>query len=243
MKEQPSYYAIVPASVRYDKDLNANEKLIYGEITALSNKKGYCWSTNNYFAELYEVHKKTVSRWINNLGDKGYISIQLIYSEHSKQVKQRRLYINDSPINSVMVRGDRTKVARGVHADAEEELSTTSSNITSSNTSAELTERFESLWKLYPRKQGKKDAQRHYEKAIKEGTTDQEIEEGIKSYVKEIELTNTARQYIRHGSAWFNQRGWEDEYLVEGKQSYKPIDSSTTSASAVFNDIFDSKGE
>lgn len=33
-----SYYAIIPATVRYLKVLKANEKLLYGEITSLSNR-------------------------------------------------------------------------------------------------------------------------------------------------------------------------------------------------------------
>lgn len=64
---QPSYYSIMPAYVRYDKDLKPNEKLLYSEITALSNKFGYCTASNNYFAPLYDVSKETVSRWISHL--------------------------------------------------------------------------------------------------------------------------------------------------------------------------------
>ena len=40
-KEQPNYYAIIPATVRYEKNLKSAEKLLYGEITGLANKSGY----------------------------------------------------------------------------------------------------------------------------------------------------------------------------------------------------------
>lgn len=43
MNEKPGYYAIIPAGVRYDKQLPQGAKLLYGEITALTNKNGYCW--------------------------------------------------------------------------------------------------------------------------------------------------------------------------------------------------------
>lgn len=88
-----SYYAIIPADVRYDTNLNANSKLIYGEITALANEKGYCWASNDYFSSLYGVSKKTISLWIKDLKDHGYIDVKLIYKEGSKQIVNRYLQI------------------------------------------------------------------------------------------------------------------------------------------------------
>ena len=66
MTEQPNYYSIIPAHVRYDVDLKPMEIIMYGELTALSNKYGYSYAGNSYFANLYNVHKKTVSIWINH---------------------------------------------------------------------------------------------------------------------------------------------------------------------------------
>lgn len=75
---KPSYYAIIPANVRYDKELSANAKLLYGEITSLCNEKGYCWATNQYFANLYEVSDRTIQNLIKQLSDKKYIQIKII---------------------------------------------------------------------------------------------------------------------------------------------------------------------
>lgn len=90
---QPSFYSIIPAYVRYDVDLKPNEKLLYSEITALSNKFGYCTASNNYFAPLYDVSKETVSRWISHLKKKGYIQVKVIRAA-DKTVQQRRIYVS-----------------------------------------------------------------------------------------------------------------------------------------------------
>jgi len=128
-KELPSYYSIIPATVRYDHNLKANEKLMYGEITALASKNGYCWAENRYFAELYDVHKITISKWLKNLEDKGYIRTELKYVYGTKQVSKRYIYINDAPISQ---NANRCK-SNGydpVSQNAKEELSTTSNNNT-----------------------------------------------------------------------------------------------------------------
>ena len=88
-----SYYAIIPANVRYDTRLNPNAKLLYGEITALCNEKGYCWATNEYFAKLYKVSKTSISNWISSLAKYGYISSQIKYKENSKQIESRQIYL------------------------------------------------------------------------------------------------------------------------------------------------------
>ena len=76
MNETPNYYAIIPANVRY-ADLKPNAKLLYGEITALSNKHGFCFASNKYFADLYKVNKNTISSWISDLKNYGFITVKI----------------------------------------------------------------------------------------------------------------------------------------------------------------------
>lgn len=95
-ENQISYYAVIPATVRYDKKLKPSEKLMYGEITSLTNTKGYCFASNRYFANLYNVTTHTVSQWITHLEKLGYIYKELI-RDASKEIKERRIYIRDTP--------------------------------------------------------------------------------------------------------------------------------------------------
>ena len=74
-KISPTYYSILTAEVRYSDKLSPMEKIIFSEITALSNAKGMCWASNQYFANLYNVEPTTVSEWINNLKRNSFIKI------------------------------------------------------------------------------------------------------------------------------------------------------------------------
>ena len=92
-EEKPNYYAIIPANVRYDNSLRDKAKLLYGEITALSSKDGYCYASNKYFADLYEVSQTTISTLISELVDKGYLENEIIYKEGTKEILNRYLKI------------------------------------------------------------------------------------------------------------------------------------------------------
>ena len=104
---------------------------------------------------------------------------------------------------------------------------------------------FEALWKLYPNKKGKAKAKKAYAKAIKDGVTNKEIQDGIVAYTKEIKAKNTNKEYIKHGSTWFNNRAWEDEYDTTptqpkryGQSSYQePVPEHMQAKAIEENDI------
>lgn len=78
----------------------------------------------------------------------------------------------------------------------------------------EVESNFDKLWKLYPRKEGKKKAFEAYKRAIKKGVTNKEIQAGIVNYLKQIKIQGTDKKYIKQGSTWFNGNCWDDEYSV-----------------------------
>ena len=77
-----------------------------------------------------------------------------------------------------------------------------------------IEKRFNDLWALYPRKQGRADALKAYERAVKAGVTDETIKQGIENYVKHIAETKTEPKYVKQGSTFFSKQAWADDYKV-----------------------------
>lgn len=75
-KEKPWYYAILPATIRYAEDLTELQKLLYAEITALSQANGYCYASNSYFANLYKKTSKWISATIQDMARKWYLEVR-----------------------------------------------------------------------------------------------------------------------------------------------------------------------
>jgi hypothetical protein len=88
MENEGNYYAILTATVRHDKRLSSDEKLLYAEITALSNKYGFCWSSNDYLAKIFDCTVQSISRWITNLETYGYLKREIDKAAGNK----RKLY-------------------------------------------------------------------------------------------------------------------------------------------------------
>lgn len=107
----PNYYAIIPANVRYNKELTFLERFLYAELTALSNCDGYTFASNKYFAELYEKDQKTISRAISHLEELNYIRIE--YDKVGAKVTKRRIYLSaikstgDKIVNRTEITGDK----------------------------------------------------------------------------------------------------------------------------------------
>lgn len=91
MLNHPAYFGILPANVRYCKDIEPAAKVFYSEISALCGKEGYCWASNKYFTDLYDVDERTIRNWLSSLSEHKFIFVLL-----DKQGMQttRRIFIS-----------------------------------------------------------------------------------------------------------------------------------------------------
>lgn len=263
MENMPSYFSIIPATVRYSKDLSPNEKLMYSEITALSNKYGYCKALNNYFAELYGVSVKTVSKWISNLEKHGFIEREVL-RDQSNQVIGRKLYpvFDQGGLPSKKSRPSTRKGGDPLHEKAED--NNTSMNNTSMNSNnicasgdagvsekvdkskktkekdIQIAKDFEEIWAVYPRKIGKKEALRHYKAWVKKSkaNTKEVMLEKVKTFAKYVLLKGTAKDYIPYGSTWFSSRV-DDDYSADAEQGQQPSSGGYDNANSLLNNLDD----
>lgn len=134
--------------------------------------------------------------------------------------KQKLLQCNT---NVTQEKDNRDQIIDNREEDKEKDSETKIIN-DKSLTIKQINNEFEYLWKLYPRKNGKKDALRHYIVARRKGTEYKNVLEGVYAYLDYIKSQKIETQYIKHGSTWFNQECWNDEYLIiNQKRTLKDI--------------------
>lgn len=221
-EEKKSYYAIIPANIRYDESLPPNAKLLYGEITALCNAEGYCWASNKYFADLYEVSQFTISRWINALANRGYITSQIVYKKGTKQIDKRYIQIRQYPIDEI----SNTPI---------DEIS--KDNNTSSNTTFNTTDEYISK----PEKTPEKPKQKQF--------TPPTLEE-VQAYCKERKNNVDAQKFYDFYSAadWHDSNGdkvksWKQKVITwEGNRGKSNKAHQAQGSGNMFIDMLRERG-
>lgn len=210
-----SYYAIIPSNVRYDKRIRDKAKLLYGEITALCNEHGFCWATNDYFANLYGISRTTVSQLIGELIKYGYIYSEIIYKEGTKEILNRYLKIFKDPI--------KENFNTPIKENFKENI--TYNNITFNNkennvnnkllTLKESEKLFDIFWQHYPKKRDKGNAEKWFNK---NKPTKELVELMIKQIGRFKDTEDWKKQYgkfIPYPTTWLNGKMWEDEFETD----------------------------
>ncbi|MCX2455653.1 helix-turn-helix domain-containing protein [Lacticaseibacillus nasuensis] len=162
------------------------------------------------------VTSRTVWRWVKKFENAEMLSI-----------KSTSQYSVISIINWNNYQSDDKRVSSECQAPVKR-VSTIKNvkNKDNTITSKQLADDFDKLWKLYPRKEGKKPAFAAYKRAMTRKVnpaTNKQIQNGIVAYSKELQAAGTEMQFIKQGSTFFSQEAWQDyTAIAEQQEAAKP---------------------
>lgn len=209
--------------MRYAPDLPAGAKILYAEISSLTDQRGHCYASNSYFMQLYGVSEPTVQRWLRALRTGGFIRIQ----DGDGGAGRRKIFAGINPLAENPVKND------GVPDNPHKNDGVTPTKMTGSNNVLNkkdeqippkpprgrtakkapdhLPEEFNRLWKAYPRGEDKQGAIAEWDRI--------KPDEAQIFAMKSALLLQLQSEDWRRGIGipyfvrWLRHRRWEDEKL------------------------------
>lgn len=88
----PAYFAVITGPVLDDRALSDSAKLLYGRITSLADREGYCWATNEYLSQITGYGVRTITRLVAQLEQRGHVESMTVPAA-KKGGRERRIYI------------------------------------------------------------------------------------------------------------------------------------------------------
>ena len=218
--ENPGFWAVLPAQVRYDAELPSTAKLLYAEISALTDQRGYCYAPNSYFTKLYRISERTLQDHLRALKARGFIRI----ADGDGGSGRRKIYAGINPLkeNPAENCGDPREKLRGNPAE-----NCTQNNIENNRTEhnppkppkggeGEIwdQEAFEALWKLYPKKKDKAKAITEWNKLEADRKLMRKMSAALRVQMASEEWQRDNGRAIPYLCRWLSHRRWEDEQEI-----------------------------
>lgn len=179
-------------------------KLILFILSNYADENQSCYPSEKHIAELAGISDRTVRRSLRYLEDFGFLRI-----EHQQGTSNRyhlSVDIDVQPPVDTTVRNNRTLVT----------------NNTKGNTKDIYSIEFEEFWKVYPRKENKRESYKKWQKVVKEITEKKLLVYTIR-FAEKVQRDNTQEKYIPHPTTWLNQGRYEDFKKMENKTSLNNI--------------------
>lgn len=207
---KPSYWAVLPAAVRYDPKIPASAKLLYAEISSLTDACGFCWASNAYFERLYDLSERTIIRLIRALEAAGYIRIE----DAEGGAATRKIYAGVNPMAETPdknVSTPRQKCQGGGDKNVtqnKKEIKKKNSPPTAPQGAAHEPEMFERFWKAYPCKKDKASARREWDRL----EPDRKLMRIMSAALERQKASDMWRREIGipYACRWLKNRRWED---------------------------------
>ena len=217
LNDKPGYWAVLPAQVRYDPTIPPNAKLLYAEISALTDASGYCFATNAYFEQLYDLSERTVSRLISTLESAGYIRIE----DKAGGREQRKIYAGINPLQTASDKATGTPRQKCLYPPSD--LTTPpDKNVYPNNIKKSINkppkppkggcdwepDMFERFWAAYPWKKDKVSARREWNRL----KPDRKLMDVMSAALARDKASDDWQRGIGipYACRWISHRRWED---------------------------------
>ena len=213
---------MLPAQIRYSADLPPGAKILYAEISSLTDARGYCFASNEYFADLYKASVRTIQRYLDALKAGGFITIQ----DGAGGSEQRKIFAGINPMGphdkNVMAPVTETScphdnfVADNMNnrkniKKEEQEPPKPPRGRAAKKAPDHLPEEFDRLWKAYPRGEDKQGAIAEWDRIRPDETTVYTMKLALLAQTQSDEWQRGVG--IPYFVRWLRHRRWEDEKL------------------------------
>lgn len=211
MADKPSFYSILTADVRYDERIGDFAKLLYSDLTARCNRKGYCWPTNEQLAEDHRKNARTIVRTLRELESAGYIATEVI-RDQKNMVVERRIWLDANAraglefLRKPPDENVTTPPDKNVKYIKENNI-----NINNPLTPTGESELFDEFWAAYPKHVAKKPARRAWDKLHADRDLLDALLTALEWQTRTEAWQRDGGRYVPNPATWLNGRRWEDE--------------------------------
>ena len=230
MADKPSFYSILTADVRYDERIGDFAKLLYSDLTARCNRKGYCWPTNEQLAEDHRKNARTIVRTLRELESAGYIATEVI-RDQKNMVVERRIWLDanaragleflrkphDKNVTTPHDKNVTTPHDKNVKYIKENNINT--NNPLTPTGESEL---FDEFWVAYPKHVAKKSARRAWDKLHADRDLLDALLTALEWQTRTEAWQRDGGRYVPNPATWLNGRRWEDEPQAEAGPDKPP---------------------
>jgi hypothetical protein len=214
---EPHFFVIIPIDVLERKDLIPNGKLLYGEISALTRRRGYCNATNRHLSERLSVDERTIRRLLVELVRKNLISID---PGRSPAGTYRKIYLNWRPDTDVQRGGQKCPPPMTPASAPGAQECPPKREIDNKKSDKEiLLSGFEKFWKAYPNKKAKKKALERWMRMEPSPELTERIIRAVDAAKQTRQWKKDGGDFIPHPTTYLNQERWEDELKADSPKT------------------------
>lgn len=194
-------------AVAWGRDVKCNTpltKLVLIILCEYADEKNSCFPSQGYLAEMCGVSDRQIRRSLVWLEEQNLIRVQ-----HRSGTSNRYFVSMDSDVRTpleVEVQTPRKSMSDN-KKDNKKELYKIEKSL-----------QFTNFWKLYPRKIGKKDALKKYQKVSQKHTA-LVIQNALIKQLHIWEEEKRENKYIPHASTWLNQERFLDDEIVKNEKT------------------------